>query len=433
MTTTCIVHHLVAMQLFFHRPVAILLLLMLTCVVIWRGVVPAMSRVDSDFPNYLTAAKIVADRGDVDRLYDDVWFQEQVRHYRMNVGAGRKFEPFPPPTALLLVPVARLQPLDALRVLTAVSLLCLVAAIFVLAKILSWNLIDSSVFVLLSGYNIVGALRFGQPYILVSLTCLLGYYAYLRQRPVLAGMSFGLFAPIKYFPVVLLGYFAARRRWRLALSGAATVVIVILLSIDVLGLNIHRQFLSSVLGAHLTGELRMQDPFSASFQSFDSLYRRLFVYDATANPRPFLARPSLQIAAVVVTKTLLVLAAAAALVKLSRRGFAGSVAPSIGLLGILTLLIAPATASYHFVLLWLPVGLMVDYFIRERIPVGAYLVLGLYALIAFFPYRFTEPFEGRGALSVLAYPRLILMLAMFLVCLACIRAGRARVGDLGPA
>jgi hypothetical protein len=43
-------------------------------------------------------------------------------------------------------------------------------------------------------------------------------------------------------------------------------------------------------------------------------------------------------------------------------------------------------------------------------------VLGTYALIGFLPYGHTASFEGRGALTVLAYPRLFLMLALFSVC-----------------
>jgi hypothetical protein len=249
----------------------------------------------------------------------------------------------------------------------------------------------------------------------------LGYYAYLRGKPVLAGMCFGLFTPIKYFPLILLIYFAARQQWKLVLSGAITILLVLLVSIDALGWDLHRQYLSSVLADHLVGKLSGQDPFAATFQSFDSLFRRLFSFDATANPRPLLALPYLPMIAVAIAKGLLLLAAAMTLIKLGRRDVAGAAAPSIGLLGILTLLIAPATASYHFVLLWLPVGLMVGYLIRERRPVWAYFILGLYALIGFFPYRFTEAFEGRGGLGVLAYPRLFILLAMFIAAVAVLR------------
>ena len=91
--------------------------------------------------------------------------------------------------------------------------------------------------------------------------------------------------------------------------------------------------------------------------------------------------------------------------------------PSIGILGILTLLLAPATATYHFVLLWLPIALLTQYFYQcERAYRYAYFILGALRFIGFFPYRLTRPFEGDGGLTVLAYPRLFLLLAMFAAC-----------------
>ena len=405
------------MQLFFTRPAAILLCAALLSILAARGIVPAMSQIDTDFPNYFTAAKIVADRGDVDRLYDDSWFQGQMRRYQIGHTPGGKFTPFPPPTALLLVPLTRLQPLNALRVLTAVSVLCLTCSILLLAKILAWSRIDSTVFVLLSGYAVLNALRFGQPYILASLSCVLGYYAFGKGRPSLAGMCFGIFAPIKYFPVVILIYFAFRKQWRVVLGGAAMILAVASVSVGVLGWKIHEDFLATVLRNHLTGDASVLDPFSAVYQSFDTLFRRLFVFDAAANPQPLLSLPGLAGIGASITKASIFLAAIATLVKLARSGAANIDAPAIGLLGILTLLLAPATATYHFVLLWLPVGLLISYFLREGALAYAYFILGAYALIGFFPYGHAYRFEGRGGLTLLAYPRLFLLLAMFIVCI----------------
>jgi hypothetical protein len=98
---------------------------------------------------------------------------------------------------------------------------------------------------------------------------------------------------------------------------------------------------------------------------------------------------------------------------LTRNGAAA--APCIGIIGVLTLLLAPATATYHFALLWLPVGLLINFALQKSARGCAYLMLGAYALIGVFPYRFTAPFEGRGGLSLLAYPRLWLLLAIFIV------------------
>jgi Glycosyltransferase family 87 len=401
------------MQLFHRRTAAIVLLSALAAYFIVRGIVPAMSKIDTDFPNYFTAAKIVADGGDVGRLYDNAWFQEQMRHYHIGVPSEGKFGPFPPPTALLFLPFTSMQPLNALRAATAVSVISLICSIVLLARILARNWLDTALFVLLSGYAILGALRLGQPYILVSLSCILGYYARLKGRPLLAGMCFGLFAPVKYFPVVFLIYFACRKEWKVAIGGAIAILAVVSLSIGVLGLRLHVEFLSSILGNHLIGNLGMQSPFTSSFQSFDALFRRLFVFDPTLNPQPLLAMPALHSIGVIIVKASIFIAAVATLVKLARNDAASAAAPSIGILGIVTLLLAPANATYHFVLLWLPVGLLIDYFFRRNIPLGAYILLAAYSIIGFFPYRFVDAFEGSGGWTILAYPRLFLLLTMY--------------------
>jgi hypothetical protein len=129
---------------------------------------------------------------------------------------------------------------------------------------------------------------------------------------------------------------------------------------------------------------------------------------------------------VLLVKGSILLAAIATLARLARRSVADATALSVGILGILVLLLAPATASYHFVLLWLPVGLLINYCFREQAYLYAYFILGVYALIGFFPYRFTAPFEGLGGFTVLAYPRLFLLLAMFSACVYFIWSERSQ-------
>jgi hypothetical protein len=398
------------------RPAAIALLVALTALLLVRGIIPAFESVSTDFPNYFTAARLVAEGGPVERVYDDSWFQEQMTRELPGLGARGKFGPFPPPTALLLVPLASMSPLGALRVMTLISLLCLAWSIRLLSKLVPLPLRDSALLVLVSGFAVWNSLRFGQPYIEVSTACILGYCAWLNGRPLLAGICFGIFVPIKYFPIVILLYFALRGQWKVVLGGAAAAAAVVLVSIAVLGWHVHEIFLASVLGNHLVGHLSMQDPFTASFQSFDTLFRRLFVFDAQANPHPWMDWPALQPVAVIATKAILLTVATATLIRLARNSAADSTAASVGLLGILVLLIAPATASYHFALLWLPMGLLISYFLRERAPGYAWLIVALYSCITLVPNGHSARFEGRGGLTVLAYPRLFVMLALFSVC-----------------
>jgi len=401
------------------KPFAALgLLFALTSLVVVRGVVPALSSIETDFPNYFTAARIVVKGGPVERLYDDSWFQAQTRQEMPGAPAKGKFGPFPPPTALLMVPLTPLEPLTALRVTVVAGILCLLCAIVLLARSVPLSIVDSAIVVLLAGYGLCADLRFGQPYIEVSTACILGYYAWRKEKPWLAGICLGLFVPVKYFPVILLACFAAFRQWRVVLGGIASATAVTLAGIAVLGWKVHAVFLASILGSHLTGHLGFQDPFAVSFQSFDSLFRRLFVFDAAANPHPWLALAAAQMPAVVITKVALATLALATVFRVARGGPArpdstDALAGSLGLSGIFVLLVAPATASYHFLLLWLPVGLLLNIAVRRGAILHAGLLLACYALISFFPYGHLSGFAGQGGLTVLAYARLWLVAGLF--------------------
>lgn len=382
-----------------------------------RGVLPALTAISDDFPEYFTSAKIVRDGGDTARLYDDAWFREQTRRYGVRAENPGDFTPYPPPTALVLVPLAGLEPLTALRVVTVLNLVCVIISTLLLGRIFAWRPVDSALFILLSGWALHNGLRFGHPYILVSTSCLLGYYLYRKGMPWLAGLCLGIFVPIKYYPAMILAAFALRGQWRVLLGGCIAVALVAVVSIGALGWKVHQIFLFDVLWEHLTGHLVPGPRFTAQFQSFDTLFERLFIPDAVRNPHPWFAAPTAARAATLGTKGLLLMAAVAALVKLALRESARAIAPTIGILGILVFLIAPGSGTYAFVLLWLPVALLIDYFVSLGARLPAYLILGIYALIGFIPYGHTYRYEGDGALTVLAYPRLLLMLAMFAVCL----------------
>ncbi len=396
----------------------LLLLAVLMAFLVMKCVLPTLAEITDDFPEYFTSAKSVRDGYDAVKLYDGDWFRGQTHRYRVgHQEVPGEFTPYPPPTALLLTPLASFEPLTALRIVTVLNLLCLVGAMLLLRRMFAWSLIDAALFILLSGWALRSGLRFGHPYILISTFCLLGYYFHLERRPWKAGLCFGILAPIKYFPVILLAGFGVRRQWRVLLGGGIAVAAVALISIGVLGWKVHQIFLVDVLPNHLTGHLIPGPRFIATFQSFDTLFERLFIFDPVRNPQPWFSAPWAASAATVGTKLLLVFAAAVALLMLTRGATKQIVAPTIGILGVLVLLIAPGSGTYAFVLLWLPVALLIDYFLSEQKRVPANLVLCTYVLIGFIPYGRTRQFEGNGGLSVLAYPRLILLLAMFSVCI----------------
>src|SRR6185295_18403988 len=60
-----------------------------------EGIIPGWKKIQSDFPNYYTSAKLITEHKDISRIYDDVWFNEQIKSY--GIEQEGKFSPFPPP------------------------------------------------------------------------------------------------------------------------------------------------------------------------------------------------------------------------------------------------------------------------------------------------------------------------------------------------
>ncbi len=389
-----------------------------------KGVLPAFKEIPSDFPNYYVSARIVRSGGDAARLYDDAWFQRQM--YDNGISQRGKFSPFPPATALVLVPLAGLSPLTALRILPSLNLLLIAAAAAVLSRLSRCTFVEASVIVLLSGMGLVNCIRLGQLYIAVSFFVLLGFFFLGRNDEIKAGTCLALPVPIKYFPAVYLVHLAIAGRWRTVFVTAGAAAAIFGLGVAILGWPVHDEYFRSVLPGHIQSQLSQQDPFSVAFQSFDSLLRNLFVYDPDRNPNPLAKAPGF----FPIFKTAVVLLLTAALALglrwAARCDEESRQRLSIALLGIWGLLVAPATATYHFVLLWLPIGYLLAH-LRDSGRVSL-LVLGLaaYAGIGFVPYSAFRSPAGRGILVLAGYPRLWMMCLLFFVALtAAFRASRA--------
>src|SRR3989442_1984792 len=135
--------------------------------------VTAFSKIDSDFPNYYTAARLVIEGGNLTSLYDDAWFQKQIE--REGIDREGKFSPFPPLDAFIMIPIAHLSPQHALQAWTIVNVLLLGANILLLSKILGRGWVWSGLLFLGSGLALVNNFRLGQFYLALSLLLSAGY------------------------------------------------------------------------------------------------------------------------------------------------------------------------------------------------------------------------------------------------------------------
>jgi hypothetical protein len=303
-----------------------------------------------------------------------------------------------------------------------VNLFLLLVAIRLLSSTFSLSWTDAALIVLLSGHAIINNIRLGQAYILLAVLMITGWQWCVRGRPVLSGIALGVMAPIKYYPVSVIAALATGRKWTSVVTACIMTLLVVIVGALSLGWDLNFQYFTTVVGTHATLQLSTQDPFSASFQSWDSLLRRLFVYDEKWNASPLFRAdfmyPTLKIAIMLSTLLMTILSLRIA----ARHSLGHLMSSSVVLLVLLSLLLAPGTATYHLAILWLPLGVLVNgLFRQDQSRSLGVVILGLYMAVGFFPYQLTRPFDGKGVLSMLAYPRLFLLTALFGCALASLR------------
>ncbi|MBI4428020.1 MAG: DUF2029 domain-containing protein [Ignavibacteriales bacterium] len=384
------------------------LLFGLLCVyLLWRGIIPGFTKIDSDFPNYYVSSKLLIDGGGTDSLYEDKWFQKQIDAQGMHQEG--KFSPFPPPTVFLFIPFAWLPPLAALQVWTVINILLLAVSIWLISQITRWDWIWSSCFLLGSGHAIINNFRLGQFYLVITFLTLAAYVLTSKERNFLAGFLLGIGAAFKYFPAIFLPAYKEGRYRNAIIACVISIVAVYLLSIAILGASVHQQFFSSVFVHHLSGDI--QNPFSFVFQSWNGLLNRFFVFDSQLNPSPMIDAPLFSKLILYVIYGTVALSTVYAFFKLRDAAHIDEFAAEFALLGITALTLLPASATYHYLLLALPVALLLT--ISTPWSFEQKAILTLYFLIGFIPYGLLGEFETRGLLAVLAFPRLLCMTLIF--------------------
>jgi hypothetical protein len=380
---------------------------------------PGWSDPNTDFLNYWVGARVLIEGGDVAALYDDARFNAWLAsHGIAHVG---KFSTFPPPTAFLLVPVAWLDPLSALRVWTIAKVALVAVHVGLLRRVTGWTWDLCLLLLLASGQALARDFQFGQAYLPLSVCLTWAWVLWEEGRPRASGAALAVAAAVKLFPVIFLAALATRGRG--ALGGAALAGLsVSALSLAVLGAAPYVAWGSGVLPGHLGGELSMQSPYSVSYQSWNALLRTVFVAHPIDNPSPSLPWTL----AFPVAYGLVVGAVGASLAASLRRTrrLAQAMAVRWALVGIAAMVLLPVSATYHFLLLVLPMALLTSRLDLGRVRVEATLLVATYAAIGLLPYGLL----GRVAeiAPPLAWSRLGLVSLLWILAVVCVhRAQRA--------
>jgi hypothetical protein len=389
-----------------------LIFISFAAIILWKGVLPSLQNARGDFANYYTAARLVADSQPLERAYRDfVWFQKQIDRYGISHQLGG-FIPHPPPTALVMLPLASLEPLVAKRWWIGLNLVLSFGIVILIARITALHWLPIAIIFLSTGFGLVNNFLFGQMYLLLLATIVGGLYLQQRGHPLLAGIALGSMIPMKYAGAFFLIYFAWKKEWRVVIAAALASLAVAGISWWLQGAEVWRVFISEVLPRHLQGEI--QDPFAIQFQSWNSLLRRMFIFDPSRNPQPPLFSPAL----FVIFKNLIPWLWLADFVWIYRQTAFVERAHQrlfeIGLVPLAILLISPGSATYHFLLLSFSVACFIKILLdlqRQRDAV----ILGALFLLINLPHYLKLSKFATGWLTPIGYARLWLLVFFFVV------------------
>ncbi|HQQ97473.1 MAG TPA: glycosyltransferase family 87 protein [Cyclobacteriaceae bacterium] len=388
-----------------------------------KGIRTGWTVVNSDFANYYVSAQLVAQGKPLDELYNNDWFQQQIQ--AQGIETPGKFAPFPPITSWMLLPLTPASPLTAQRTLIMINLLLVGFAIWLLQRMFQFPWHMAAILVLASGQGFSNNLAFGQVYWIIAVCILFSLYLEQQGMGWAAGFLLGFWTSIKYIPVVFIFGFALLA-WKdrvsgktmkghsfliAAGSGITTLLLLVIAQYLFFGSEVMHNFIQEAFLPHLDGQLRGQGAYSLPFQSWDGLLRHWFVPDPEFNPNALIDWPSGR----VIVKFVLLAGIGFSMISTCFR-FRNSphfyhVALTLPILGAMVLL--PASATYHFILLVVPMALLLsqpDWLGKAWC--GAILII--YVAIGFLPLSFFYDASSTWGIWI-AYPRVWLVTSLYLM------------------
>lgn len=322
-------------------------------IVYTKGILPGWQDGRSDFSNYYAASRLLTKGDSISSFYNnEVFFKRSID---VGVAHGAKFSPFTPFTAYLFLPLTPFSELTAKRIWLIFNVLQLV----ILGLILKKRLHLSNQKMVFIGFifltPLLSNLRLGQVYLCFTLISAILVLDYRKSNKPWFEVGMTSMAAVKIFPIAFLLY-RIKDKSLTRLIGLGTITLILLSA----ALVSHQGFealtmYSSVFLNHLNGALSGQQLHSFYYQSMDSLLHYWFVFDAVHNPSPILDAPVLK-SAFKWAYVLVILGLVSYLVYHSKPRYDDS-AVSIAIFGLS--LVFPATATYHYLLLVLPVSFLV--------------------------------------------------------------------------
>lgn len=380
---------------------------------------PAWRALHTDFPNYYLAARLYREGYPLRRLYDWPWLQYQKHRFDIDrpiVG----FIPLTPFSLFPLVPLTGMPPLAAKHFWLVLNLALLA---------LEWRLLTHMtrlggrrvlLIVLLAILPLHTNFLYGQYYVLLLVLFTVAAMLYVRGRDISAGAVLAFAAGLKVFPAFFVLFFIRKRSWRALQGFVAGFLGVALLSIGLLGWQVNRVYLFEILPRALRGE--SHDPYSLGWNTVTALLHRLLIAEPDLNPHPLMHWPLLYAALQPLWQTF-VLLATLYLIAGSRQDERRELL-QWGVFSCMLLVLSSETATYHLCVLILAAVLSMDFLIQSGRRWFAAWLLVVYGMLS---YPFQTQANAEGWQSLLAVPRMWLLLALWLIMLFALALSSNRI------
>jgi len=390
------------------------------CLLLWFGCTTAphaWGALNTDFPNYYITAHLVRHHISTSRIYEWVWFQRQQDYLR----TGQTFsamQPLTPFSALFLWPFASLAPLAAKHCWLILNAGLLVVSAGMLRSIvgLRWSRVA---LLIAASYPLERNMLTGQFYVLLLFLIVLGLWMHRRGYRILAGAAIAVAIGLKIFPLLYVLYFLRKRDWR-ALSGVvAGGVAAAAVSIAAFGWKLNRLYVLQLLPREMRGD--STNPYDLTSASFTVLFHRLFVFEPTLNPDPTIHAAWLLPVLLAIVPLLIITPLIVFVVPGAKDPRQMLLEWSAVLLACLTL--SPMPASYHFVLLVLPVAALAKKFIDDDALWKLATLIFLFLAIGF-------PHWPMNSAAPLYVPRLYATIALYVLALLQLRPREQRLRSI---
>ena len=257
------------------------------CVAVLYLCVHSMPRawrtLNTDFPNYYMAARLVHEGYDTSRMYEWTWIEREKDHRGVDdrvIG----LLPITPFSTLAVWPIAGLKPLTAKHVWIVFNLLLLIPMAWMLRRMTRLSYARIALVLALS-FPLYRNLLYGQFYVLLLLMIVSACWCWLRGWQVAAGVLVAVAAGCKVFPALLLVWFLRRRQWRALAAGLIAVAACVGISVAVFGVAANRTWLEEILPWVMRGE--GLGTYAAGAGSISEVLHGLLLEEPQWNPHPW--------------------------------------------------------------------------------------------------------------------------------------------------